>query len=83
MIINFLPKDYVKDPNHIKAPMQQLTMMRRNSSHKFKMQMIRLCAFMTILSNSLYLNDNQSPKGNMWSAIPVALLHMLVIVSDG
>ena len=28
-------------------------------------------------------SDNQSPKGNMWSAIPVALLHMLVIVGDG
>ena len=26
---------------------------------------------------------NQSPKGNMWSAIPVALLRMLVIVGDG
>ena len=26
---------------------------------------------------------NQSPKGNKWSAIPVALLCMLVIVSDG
>ena len=26
---------------------------------------------------------NQSPKGNMWSAIPVALLCMLVIVGDG
>ena len=27
--------------------------------------------------------ENQSPKGNMWSAIPVALLRMLVIVGDG
>ena len=27
--------------------------------------------------------NNQSPKGNMWSAIPVALLCMLVIVGDG
>ena len=26
---------------------------------------------------------NQSPKGNMWSAIPVALLCMLVIIGDG
>ena len=26
---------------------------------------------------------NQSPKGNMWSAIPVALLCMLVIEGDG
>ena len=26
---------------------------------------------------------NRSPKGNMWSAIPVALLCMLVIVGDG
>ena len=25
---------------------------------------------------------NQSPKGNMWSAIPVALLCMLMIVGD-
>ena len=28
-------------------------------------------------------SNNQSPKGNMWSAIPVALLRMLVIVGDG
>ena len=27
--------------------------------------------------------DNQSPKGNKWSAIPVALLCMLVIEDDG
>ena len=26
---------------------------------------------------------NQSPKGNMWSAIPVALLCMLVTEDDG
>ena len=26
---------------------------------------------------------NQSPKGNMWSAIPVALLCMFEIVGDG
>ena len=25
---------------------------------------------------------NQSPKGNMWSAIPVALLRMLMIIGD-
>ena len=28
-------------------------------------------------------NTNQSPMGNMWSAIPVALLRILVIVGDG
>ena len=27
--------------------------------------------------------ENQSLKGNMWSAIPIALLCMLVIVGDG
>ena len=27
--------------------------------------------------------SNRSPKGNMWSVIPVALLCMLVIVDDG
>ena len=26
---------------------------------------------------------NRSPKGNMWSAIPVALLCMIVIWSEG
>ena len=26
---------------------------------------------------------NRSPKGNMWSAIPVALLSMFVTVGDG
>ena len=26
---------------------------------------------------------NRSPKGNMWSVIPVALLCILVIVGDG
>ena len=26
---------------------------------------------------------NRSPKGNIWSAIPVALLRMLVIVDEG
>ena len=26
---------------------------------------------------------NRSPKGNMWSAIPVALLWMILIVSEG
>ena len=26
---------------------------------------------------------NQSPKGNMWSAIPVALLCMIVNLSEG
>ena len=26
---------------------------------------------------------NQLPKGNMWSAIPITLLGMLVIVGDG
>ena len=30
-----------------------------------------------------YFSFNQSPKGNVWSAIPVALLCMLVIVGDG
>ena len=29
------------------------------------------------------LRPNQSPKSNMWSAIPVALLCMLVIEGDG
>ena len=29
------------------------------------------------------IRPNQSPKGNMWSAIPVALLCMLVIEGDG
>ena len=29
------------------------------------------------------LRINQSPKGNMWSAIPVALLCMLVNEGDG
>ena len=28
-------------------------------------------------------SPNQLPKGNMWSAIPVALLYMFVNVSDG
>ena len=27
--------------------------------------------------------SNRSPKGNMWSAIPIALLCILVIVGDG
>ena len=27
-------------------------------------------------------SPNQSPKGNMWSAIPIALLCMLMIVGD-
>ena len=26
--------------------------------------------------------ENQSPKGNMWSAVPLALLGILVIVDD-
>ena len=29
------------------------------------------------------LPKNQSPKGNMWSAIPVALLNMFVTEGDG
>ena len=29
-----------------------------------------------------HLNLNQSPKGNMWSVIPVALLCMIVNVSE-
>ena len=29
------------------------------------------------------VRKNQSPKGNMWSAIPVALLCMLAIDGDG
>ena len=28
-------------------------------------------------------NENRSPKGNMWSAIPVALLCMIVNWSEG
>ena len=28
------------------------------------------------------LRDNQSPKGNMWSAIPFALLCMIVNLSE-
>ena len=27
--------------------------------------------------------ENRSPKGNMWSAIPIALLCMIVIWSEG
>ena len=29
------------------------------------------------------VENNQSPKGNMWSAIPVALLCMIVNVGNG
>ena len=29
------------------------------------------------------ISVNQSPKGNMWSAIPVALLCMIVYLSEG
>ena len=29
------------------------------------------------------IKDNQSPKGNMWSAIPVALLCMIMNWSEG
>ena len=33
--------------------------------------------------SKLGTKDNQSPKGNMWSAIPVALLCMKLNLSDG
>ena len=43
------------------------------------------CILMTerLAFTDIGTNKKQSPKGNMWSAIPVALLCMLVIVSDG
>ena len=35
-----------------------------------------------ILFIHLYYRANRSPKGNMWSAIPVALLCMIVNLSE-
>ena len=45
-------------------------------AHKIAHQIV----FAAALKNK---KQNRSPKGNMWSAIPVALLRLLVIVGDG
>ena len=37
----------------------------------------------TFLPKNLKNNPNRSPKGNMWSAIPVALLCMIVNLCEG
>ena len=39
--------------------------------------------FYRTLSPLRPLPKNRSPKGNMWSAIPVALLCMIVNLSEG
>ena len=38
---------------------------------------------MRVARPGLVMESNRSPKGDMWSAIPVALLCILVIVGDG
>ena len=76
---------YVKKKSQPKRQVHKVYLQIRKEKiyNKVKCRFLELCLLNKYLMRTKGAKINQSPKGNMWSAIPVALLCMLVIVGDG